>query len=330
MKRRVLIVGAGVVSLLAATLGVLWIWKPWVPPIEIAEPGPTGRRIDEAGVFANYYPASGEPAGAVLLIGGSLGGITNETVRTAEALQQRGISVLAASYFGAPGQPANLERIPLETFDRALTWLIAQPEASDDRLAVMGTSKGAEAALLIGLRHPEVRAVIAAAPSSAVWPGINWDSVNALNADSSWTSDGEPLPFLPYASFHPSILVGNLGRLYKNAVNRLDEHPEAAIAIEDLQASVLLVCGELDRLWPACQMSRQLRERAGAAGRPPVRLLAYDLVGHADFQPPYPHPEDGPRPRWGGTTEDANQARAQSWGVVLEFLREQLAGDRDT
>lgn len=324
MRRRVAIVGLGL-CVLVVTLGVLWVWKPWVPLIEIAEPGPRGRRIDDAGVFGNYYPASGEPTGTILLIGGSLGGITAANARTAEALQQHGYAVLVASYFGAPGQPSNLERIPLETFDRALAWLTSQPDVPRDRLAVMGTSKGAEAALLIGLRHPEIRAVVAAAPSSAVWPGINWDSVNALNADSSWTSDGEPVPFLPYASFHPSVLVGDLGRLYKNAVDRLSEYPEAAIPIEDLQASVLLVCGELDRLWPACPMSRQLEQRAAAAGGPAVRVLAYELVGHADLEPPYPHPEVGQTPRWGGTAEDANQARQESWDVILDFLHEHLA-----
>lgn len=325
MRRRLKIGGAAAVGLLGVALGVLWVWKPWVPPVEIVDPGPTGRRIDEAGVFANYYPAQGEPKGAILLIGGSLGGITEYVDRAAEALQQQGYTVLAASYFRAPGQPRNLERIPLETFDKALAWLAAQPEAPTDRLAVLGTSKGAEAAPLIALRHPEIRAVIAASPSSAVWPGIDWDSVNALNADSSWTSDGEPLAHIPYASFHPSVLIGDLGRLYRNAVERVADHPDAAIPIEDLQAPVLLICGEIDRLWPACPMSRQLRERAEAAGGPSVTVLAYERVGHAILEPPYPHPDVGPTPYWGGTAEDANEARAESWERVLDFLHEHVA-----
>ena len=309
--------------MLVIAVGAMWIWRPWVPPIELAAPGPTGRRIDRAGVFANYYPASGGPLGTVLVIGGSLGGITSETDRSAAALQHEGYTVLAAAYFGAPDQPRNLERVPLETFDRALAWLTAQPEATPGRVAVIGTSKGAEAALLIGLRHPEVRAVVAAAPSSAVWPGINWDTIDALNADSSWTSEGEPLPYLPYAGFHLSVLAGDLGRLYADVADRLAEHPEAAIRIEGISASVLLVCGELDRLWPACPMARQLRERADAAGRPPVDVLAHARVGHVDIGPPY---QDGlgPAPRWGGSPEEANEARVDSWAAVLEFLHEHL------
>jgi dienelactone hydrolase len=214
----------------------------------------------------------------------------------------------------------------LETFDRALGWLTAQPEAPPGRLAVMGTSKGAEAAPLIALRHPELSAVIAAAPSSAVWPGINWDSVNGLNAGSSWTSGGEPLPYVPYASFHPAVLIGNLGRLYRNAPERVAEHPAGAIPIENVRAPALLICGELDRLWPACPMARQLDARAEAAGGPQITVLSLALVGHADLEPPYPDPAVGPTPRWGGTAEDANKARARSWDAIVEFLEENVAG----
>jgi uncharacterized protein len=322
--RSKLLVGATAsLCALVVTTGVLWIWKPWVPPVELADPGPTGRRVQEHGVFGNYYPAADAPVGAILLIGGSEGGITRASDRTAESLQQRGYSVLVASYFGGPGQPAQLERIPLETFDDALAWLTSQPRVQPDRVAVMGTSKGAEAALLIGQRHPEVRAVVAAAPSSAVWPGIRWNTVNALNADSSWTAGGQPLPDLPYGPFDLAILAGRLGHLYADAVDRLDDHPEAALRIEEIQAPVLLICGELDRLWPSCPMARQLVQRANAAGHPPVQLLAHQRVGHADFAPPYPG--TGPAPRWGGSAAAANEARTETWPTVLEFLGSHLA-----
>lgn len=323
-RRRKILVGA-TVGLLGVTIGVLWVWKPWLPPLELAEPGPTGRRIDEAGVLANYYPAEDQPKGAILLIGGSLGGIPEYVHRAALALQAEGFTVLAASYFRSPGQPRNLERIPLETFDRAIAWLLAQPEAPSDRLAVMGTSKGAEAVPLIALRHPAVRAVITASPSSGVWPGVRWDSLNPFNAHSSWTADGEPLPYVPYASFHPAVLTGDAGRFYRDAVDRVADHPDAAIRIEELQAPVLLICGEIDELWPSCPMSRQLEERAAAAGGPSITVLAYERVGHALLEPPYAPPDVGPTPRWGGTAVDANEAAADAWEHVLDFLYEHVA-----
>ena len=56
--------------------------------------------------------------------------------------------------------------MPLELFDRALGWLKAQEEVDGARLAIVGGSKGAEAALIVASRHPELRAVVAGMPSS--------------------------------------------------------------------------------------------------------------------------------------------------------------------
>ena len=57
----------------------------------------------------------------VLLLGGSGGGMPNGYA--ASLLASHGFPVLALAYFGAPGLPPQLERIPLEYFQRALTWL---------------------------------------------------------------------------------------------------------------------------------------------------------------------------------------------------------------
>ena len=78
----------------------------------------------------------------------------------------------APAYFRGPGQNPDLELIPLELFSSALRWLSRQPEVDPSGLGILGGSKGAEAALLVAVRHPELKAVIAALPSSVVWPGI--------------------------------------------------------------------------------------------------------------------------------------------------------------
>ena len=86
-----------------------------LPQIEVRDPGPTGVRVDEPGLFGNYLPADGEgPHPAVLLLGGSEGGLGIGSLSTALALQQEGFSVFQLAYFGAPGTPDTLERIALE------------------------------------------------------------------------------------------------------------------------------------------------------------------------------------------------------------------------
>jgi dienelactone hydrolase len=316
-KRKLVIAAAAILVLLIIGAGALWFLKPWKPKIEITDPGPTGRRVVEAGVFANYFPAPDASGPAVMMLGGSEGGIGDNTTRSAIDLQSKGFSVLTPSYFGAPGQPGSLQLIALETFDRALDWLREQPEVDPDRIAVVGHSKGAEAALLVGTRRPELAAVVASAPSSYSWPGINWDG---FSAEPSWTSGGRPLPVLPYGPYRISVLFGDAGRLYEEGLEQRAQHPEAAIAVEDIDARVLLVCGELDALWPACPMSRQVNERAAKNDGPSVRVLAYERAGHRVFGPPVA-PDHLSLRRWGGKPADNNAARADAWPKIVDFLR---------
>lgn len=319
-RRRIAFGLAGLFVLILVAGAVLWWLKPWVPDVVLTAPGATGRRIDERGLIANYYPARAKHGPGVLMLGGSGGGIGRRYTRNAISLQSKGFSVLIPSYFGAPGQPKSLELVPLETFDRALDWLGKQREVNPNRLAVVGHSKGAEAALLVGVRHPELRAVVAGSPSSVAWDGIDW--ANPINPEPSWTSNGRPLRSLSYALFLPWRSVG---RGYEEGLKDLDRHPDAAIPIERITAPVLLVCGEADTLWPSCDMSRRLSSRAAEDGGPRVTLLTYKRAGHSAFGPRLPKGDPDLSDRWsGGTAEANNEARTKSWPLVVGFLRSHL------
>lgn len=314
-RRRVAFGLAGLFGLVLVAGAVLWWLKPWVPDIVFTAPGPTGRRINERGVFANYFPARAKRGPGVLLLGGSGGGISRFSTVEAIDLQAKGFSVLSPSYFGGPGQSETLELVSLETFDRALDWLGRQPEVDPKLMAVVGHSKGAEAALLVGVRHPELRAIVAGAPSSVVWDGVDWS--NPINPESSWASNGKPLQSLPYSLFRPWRPVKGG---YEDGLKELDRHRDAAIPIERVKAPVLLVCGEADTLWPACPMGRQLRARADG-----ITLLAYEHAGHSAFGPRLPDADPDLSDPWSGGTAAANNAtRAKSWPLIIDFLRSHL------
>lgn len=318
--KKLLLGGVAVVAIGGAAL---WIIKPWVRDPVITAPGPTGQRIVTEGVFANWFPAKGAQRGpAVMILGGSEGGI-GKPERSAVDLQKRGISVLMPSYFGAPGQPDQLELVPLETFDRALAWLRARSEVDPDRVAVFGHSKGAEAALLVGVRDQRLRAVIASAPTSYVWPGIDWNAIWPSAADASWTVNGEPLDVLPYGGFSFQAMFGDVGRLYEEGLEKRDEHPDAAIGVERIAGPVLLVCGEVDNLWPSCPMARMLDARATRAGHPSVTVLAYEQAGHRVFGLPEA-PDAQSLQRWGGDPAANNAARKDAWPRIVRFLQERL------
>jgi uncharacterized protein len=320
-RRRVVIVGGAALGVVIAVGTSLWWWTPWWPPIEVTAPGPTGQRVMADSVFGNYYPAGRQaPGPAVLLLGGSEGGISKYITEDALALQAEGLSVLSLGYFGVPGQPKSLERVPLETFDRALSWLNARPEVDPQRVSVFGVSKGAEAALLVATRHPELRAVVAGSPSSVAWPGVNRHSVDPA---ASWTLGGRSIPVLPYGPLRPSLFLGHLDTLYRGGLKGLSRHPQAIIPVERIRGLVLLTCGEDDALWPSCEMAQQVQARAEGHDGPQVTVLAYRRAGHESVGVPLSptSSEFGALSRWGGTRQGNNAARADGWPKIVELLR---------
>jgi dienelactone hydrolase len=311
---------------LLITLSICWLDVAFaaaqtrVPPVQVAEPGETGRRITDEGLLGNYFPARGK-APAVLVLGGSEGGLGPDWTNLSKAMQTEGFSVLQLSYFRGPEQNTRLELIPLEYFATALGWLRKQPEVDPARVAIVGMSKGAEAALLVAVRHPEVKAIIAAMPSSVVWPGIAWEGSTAP-LSSSWSEHGKPLPHLSHVPFDASK-GGTMADNYRASLRAFAEHPEATIPVERIGGRVMLVCAEDDRMSPSCPMARQIEQRLIEHRRPAAVVLAYKAAGHSAFG--LPLPSDSPRlTSAGGTPEGTNAARGDSWKNVLAFLKGNL------
>ena len=289
------------------------------PPIEIVDPVPGGVRVAEPGVFANYYPGKGSgPRPGILLLAGSEGGLPHEHI--APVLQDEGFAVLQLCYFGCPGQPGKLVNVPLETFANGLDWLRHRQEVDPTRLAILGGSKGAEAALLVASRTPGLKAVVATQPSSMAWPGIAYSP----DIQPGWTEAGRPLPYLPYANV--SIAEKGLFARYNEALVNLPAHQDAVIPVERITAPILLVCGEADTLWPSCPMSDQIAARLRQSGKPAPQILRYPDAGHEVFglpiapsDPYYAHLGS-----LGGTPAGIAAAHADGWPKVLAFLKEKL------
>ena len=79
---------------------------------------------------------------AVIVLGGSEGG--DQAAPIAQRFANHGYVGVSVAYFGAPGLPATLENIPIETFGKALDAVSKRSDVDAAHMAVMGYSKGGE------------------------------------------------------------------------------------------------------------------------------------------------------------------------------------------
>jgi dienelactone hydrolase len=287
----------------------------------VAEPVKTA--VSANGLVGELYtPAGARPArAAILVLGGSEGGLAGASSE-ARDLARHGYVALALAYFGAPGRPDSLTNIPLEYFKAALDFLRERRGIDPNRIGVVGTSKGGEAALLIAATYTEVRVVVAGVPSNLAWQGYN--PRNPMDPSPSWTLNGKAVAFMPYAMDAPFTSVFDL---YRRSLARLDQHQDAVIQVERINGPVLLACGEADALWPSCPMSDAVVSRLNANGfRFPVQELRYPRAGHAAFGIPIPegNPARAMLLALGGDAVGNDAARADSWPKALDFLDRSL------
>ena len=265
----------------------------------------------------------------VIWLGGSEGGMESGGY-LGSLLATKGYAVLALAYFGAEGLPEELEEVPLEFFQRAIGWLQRREEIKDNKLCVVGASKGAELALLLGATFPQIQAVVAYVPASVVFQGLNrvdWNSVK-----SSWSYEGKPLDFLPYAytpEFNAQFAAGqpekiNVFSLYAAALDDSEAVAKAAIPAERIQGDILLLSAGDDQLWPGSRMSEMVIARLDVNAFPHAyRHVQYEGAGHAMVGTGYEevrHQIEAIPYVMGGTPAATARARAESWGELQTFL----------
>jgi len=247
------------------------------------------RSVKTDGLDADFFHGtSDKPQKAVILLGGSEGGksFSDDTAFVQELVGQ-GFCVLSLAYFGIDDLPRTLRGIPLEYFAKAFHWLSTQKEVIPDDYALVGGSRGAELALLLGSMYPEVKAVIAIAPSSVVFPGPPTDALDALQGQhSAWSLNGHELAFVPVAYSWTTLqaLITDKGTQMLEKALRSSQHvKEAAIPVEKVQGPILLVSFTRDEAWPSTLMSEQIMQRLRDSGFGfHYEHVAYD-AGHCDW-----------------------------------------------
>lgn len=295
--------------------------------------------IGGMGLVGTFFaPIAGGSYPGIVLLGGSEGGLHEED---AALLAAHGFAVLALAYFGIPGVSPVLADIPLEYFGTAIAWLQRQAQVRDDRLGVIGGSRGGEAALLIGATFPDIRAVVSLVGSGVMTQSIGRGSLlECLRhpVPSSWTDKGQSLPFLPYTvtpELERQISAGEPVELRQVFLPGLTNHAAVAAAtipVEQIQGATLLISAGDDRSWPSVALSEIAMSRFAQHQHPhPYRHITYQKAGHLIAPPPYGPTTDtmvpGPGVTFimGGTPQDNAAARADAWVQSIRFFAEQLS-----
>ena len=236
---------------------------------------------------------------AVLVFGGSEGGLSYPVQVKAALLAAHGYPTLALAYFDAPGLPEDLAAIPLEYFRKALTILRAQPGVDTGHLLVTGASWGGEGSLLVAATYPGlVNGVIAEVPNSYV------DVAPFTKKRSSWTVNGRELPFAPANQF---------------GAPAAEVDPKTYIPVERIRGPILLACGELDLSWPSCRNVDDITDRL--KGRQGVRVLRYRDGGHyIGVFPPYSSTTDAALTTTGGSVAGIQAANLDLHTNILALL----------
>lgn len=285
-----------------------------------------------------YRPTTPGPHPAVLVLGGSGGGL-HPQVDAAALLASHGYVALGLAYFqgfetwnpALAKLPRELIDIPLEDFHQAAAWLRRQPNVDAKHVAIMGWSKGAEAALVSAATWPEdFQAVIGFMPSSVVWAGIQR---SPGPGSSSWTVGGKPLSYVNFV-LDPSMF--GLGKPiaflpgYAAGLKDKKAVEKAAIPVERIAGPILLITGSDDQIWPSPLMTRQIMQRLKSHHHAYADAsLYYKGAGHMILPPYQPTNANaiafpGGGILFGGKPIAYAYANRDAWSKTLAFLQTAL------
>lgn len=268
----------------------------------------------------------------ILLLGGS-GGSLGANLPIASLLASHGFNVLTVAYFSEKGLPPKLEKIPLEYFDKAFTWLNENPVTTGKDIYLHCTSKGGEVGLLLASRNPFIKKVAAFAPHAYCFQGIGFKNF------SSWTYEGKQLPYIRLKN---SVWIANMlgcfiknkpfgyTHTYKKGLLEAKNKEDARIKVENAKADILLFAGKQDNIWNAYDGCIEILDILHKMNyQYEYKFYGYENAGHP-FYAPYIIPaaesasmKMAPRMSFssGGTFEGNAYAQMDSWEKALEFFK---------
>lgn len=223
-------------------------------------------------VEAVLYTSSQAKQPLVVGLGGSEGGnawTSDYWKKTREQFLTKGYAFLAIGYFGCKGTPKILDQIAIDEVYQAIATAKKTQKVDSNKIALIGGSRGADLALLLGSYYTDIDAVVAMSASHAVFPGHTQHFTS-----SCWTFKGKELPFIPVNDQAvPFLMKRDLRGTFTAMMQDSIAEQKSLIKVERIHGAVLLLSADQDEMIPAVQMGEKMV----------ARLKAYQ------FEYPYQH-----------------------------------------
>ena len=277
------------------------------------------RRVDDGAAQGfHLVPREIKHKGTIIVYGGSDG-----TPNYAQAVDfaKNGYEVMSLFMFGQKNQPKTLARVPLEQFEQTLRYVEAHARSASP-LTVMGVSKGAEYALNLTSKYPQINNAILAAPSAYNFNGLDFE-----NYGSSWTWQGKELPYIDIQKTSLGHFIGDMiipmivkaPVTYKNAYQTavdMDKDSESKKISLNTKANILIIAGSDDQMWNSAGMGKSIKDQ-----RPQNTDLAiYGGAGHV-FAGNGVLSTGSMRMNVGGTTNANTRAARESHKLMYDRLQ---------
>lgn len=206
------------------------------------------------------YLGKGKNQPLIVGLGGSEGGnawTSNYWKKTRDQFIEKGYAFLAIGYFGAKGTPDTLNKIAIEHVYNAIKIATKNKNVNKKKIAIIGGSRGADLALLLGSNYKDIKCVVSIVGSNAVFPGHTTHFTT-----SCWTFENKELPFVPVnEEAVPFLIKGDLRRTFETMLKDTSAVEKATIKIENIKGSVFLLSATKDEICPSTPMAEFMIER---------------------------------------------------------------------
>ncbi len=216
--------------------------------------------LETPNVESKLYLGKGENQPLIVGLGGSEGGnawTSDYWAKTRDQFIEKGYVFLALGYFNAKGTPAILDKIAIEDVYNAITIATKNEQVDKQQIAIIGGSRGADLALLLGSYYNDIKAVVSIVGSNAVFPGHTTHF-----STSSFTYQNEELPFVPVNDEAvPFLMKRDLRGTFEAMLKDTVAVNKASIKVENIRGPVLLISATEDEVAPTTPMADKIIER---------------------------------------------------------------------